>query len=249
MVPRPAVCVPLAPAGPRNPDAQQTGGDANRQWNPHQAPPDWSRPERTNRWPTTDQPPSSTRPIALGIDPVLLDKDPRGERIHGVVIENRHGRLQHNRSPIEVCGHQMHGRASHPDTVFERLALCVQAWERRQQRRVNIENALGKRIEQGRPDEAHEARQADQADIAGSEHVHEGAIPGVPVAVIARAEMDGFDACIARPAQPWRLSPVGDDNRDRRVKPPNLHSVDDRLEVRSQAGDQDPQAAIHGTSR
>ena len=50
---------------------------------------------------------------------------------------------------------------------------CSSAWrcasrpgKRRQQRRMDVEDAVGKRVEQRRPDQAHEAGEADQVDAA-----------------------------------------------------------------------------------
>ena len=58
----------------------------------------------------------------------------------------------------------MHGRTTHPDPVGERLTLGVETRERGQERRVDVQDALGERIEQGLADEPHEPRQAHQVD-------------------------------------------------------------------------------------
>ena len=65
-----------------------------------------------------------------------------------VVIEHRHGRLQDDRTAVELCRHEVHGRTAHPDAMLERLALRVETGERGKQRGVDVQNAIGERIEE-----------------------------------------------------------------------------------------------------
>ena len=71
-----------------------------------------------------------------------------------------------DRPAIELGGHEMDGRAADAHAVLERLPLRVEPGKRRQQRRMNVEDAIGKRLEQRRPDQPHEAGQTDQPDVA-----------------------------------------------------------------------------------
>ena len=84
---------------------------------------------------------------------MLLDQDARRQRLDGVVVQHRHRRLQHDRPGVEIRVHQMHRRAGDAHAVLERLALRVEAGKRRQQRRMDVEDAIGKGVEQrrGRP--------------------------------------------------------------------------------------------------
>ena len=105
------------------------------------------------------------------------------KRVDGVVVQHRHGRLQDDRTTIELGRDQMHGGAADPHTVLERLALRIEARKCRQQRRMNVEDAVRKRIEQWRPDEAHEPGEADQIDVARLSTSTSAAIVGVTIGV------------------------------------------------------------------
>ena len=124
---------------------------------------------RTKRRPTIDQPPLEHEADGFGIEAVLLDEDARRQRLDRVVVEHRNRRLQDDRPAVELGGHQMHGRAGHPDAVLERLTLRVEAGKRGQQRRVDVEDAVRKRVEQRRADQPHEAGEADQLHAARRE--------------------------------------------------------------------------------
>ena len=50
-------------------------------------------------------------PDRFGIDPVLLDQNARRQRLDGVVVSNRHGGLQHDRTAVELRRDQVDGRA------------------------------------------------------------------------------------------------------------------------------------------
>ena len=50
------------------------------------------------------------------------------------------------------------------DAVLERLPLGVEPGKRGKQRRVDVEDAVGKRVDERRPEQAHEPGQADQID-------------------------------------------------------------------------------------
>ena len=81
----------------------------------------------------------------------------------------------------------MHGRAGDLDAVLERLALRVEAGERRQQRRVNVEDAHRKGVEQRLADKPHEAGEADEVDARGAiSVVDDRRVVGVAVRVVAR---------------------------------------------------------------
>ena len=63
---------------------------------------------------------------------MLFGQDPRRQRIHRVVFEDRHGGLQDDRSAIELGRHEVHGRTRDAHPVRERLPLRAQPWEGRQ---------------------------------------------------------------------------------------------------------------------
>ena len=78
-------------------------------------------------------------PDRLGVQPVLLDQNARGQRVLRVAGSHRHRRLQHDGTGVDALVDEVHGGARHLHAVLERLALGVQARERRQQRGMDVE--------------------------------------------------------------------------------------------------------------
>ena len=60
---------------------------------------------------------------------MLLPQDARGERFHGVAIEYRHRRLQHDRARVQFLIHEVDRAAGDLDAVLERLMLRVETRE------------------------------------------------------------------------------------------------------------------------
>ena len=119
------------------------------------------------------------------IDPVFFDEDPGRQRLDGVVIEYQHGRLLDDRSPIELAGHEMNGNAGDAYAVFDRLPLRFETREGRQERRMDVQNPLRKRVEEGRAYDTHETGEANQIDRVRPEHVDERAIVRIAVSMVA----------------------------------------------------------------
>ncbi len=125
----------------------------------------------------------------------------------------------------------MHRRAGDANAVLERLFLRVETGERRQQRRMNVQDSIGKRIEHRLTHESHEAGQADEIDAAAPEHVCERAVVRIAIGVTARAQTSSLESGVARELQATRIGPVGEDDRDRGIQTLPRDRVDDRLEV------------------
>ena len=115
---------------------------------------------------------------------MLLDEDTSRQGLDAVVIENRNGGLQHNRTIVEAGRHEMYRGAGHPDAVIECLTLRLEAGERRQQRRMNVEDAIRKRLEQLRAKSPHIPGKANQTDAARAKDLDDGAIVRVAIGVI-----------------------------------------------------------------
>ena len=93
---------------------------------------------------------------------MLLDEDARRKRLGTCRRHARHRGLQNDRTGVEVGGHEMDGGPGHLHAMVQRLALRVDARERRQERRVDVENRVGKCVEKRCPDQPHETGQADE---------------------------------------------------------------------------------------
>ena len=106
--------------------------------------------------------------------------------------------------------------------------------------------AFGKRLEQRRADEPHEAGEADQADVARLQLARQR-----PIVVVARRPIrdgsmtDRLDAGLPRALEPGGIRAVRDHDRDRGVEAPVANGVDERLEVAAAPRDQDAKAPVH----
>ena len=58
---------------------------------------------------------------------MLLDQYSRRERVHRVPRQHGDGCLKDDRPAVELRSHDVHGRASHTNTVFERLGAFNQS--------------------------------------------------------------------------------------------------------------------------
>ena len=72
---------------------------------------------------------------------MLLCENAGGERLHGIVVQHRHGGLHDDGAGVQVFVDEVDGAAGDFDAVLQRLVLRVQAGEGGQQRRMDIENA------------------------------------------------------------------------------------------------------------
>lgn len=103
----------------------------------------------------------------FGVGNVLLGKDALGQRMRVVCGKDWHKALQDDDAVIQVFVHEMHGAAGDLYPIVEGLGLRVQAGERRQKGRVDVEDATGEgRDELGRK-QTHVAGQANEIDAVG----------------------------------------------------------------------------------
>src|SRR5438132_8185136 len=72
-------------------------------------------------------------------DAVLLDEYARGERFLRVIGHNGHGRLNDDRTAVELRGDKVHRTAVDAHAGFERAAVRVKTGERGQERRMNVQ--------------------------------------------------------------------------------------------------------------
>ena len=60
---------------------------------------------------------------------------------------------------------EVHGASGNLRTIVKCLSLRVQPWKRRQQRRVHVEDSVGKGLNKHRRDDPHVTRETDQIDL------------------------------------------------------------------------------------
>src|SRR3989442_14215609 len=138
-------------------------------------------------------------------------------------------------------------------TMLERLALRVEAGERRQDRRVHVDGTPGERSEVRGRKNPHEPGGTDEADPTRSELTHECEVERFPVGEVLGVHEEGFDTRRPRPLQCRRMLPVRDHDDDLRRVVGSRRSVEKRLKIRATSGDEDahPKAAArscHATS-
>ncbi len=92
---------------------------------------------------------------------MLLLEDPGRERLGRVVVEDGHRALQHDRPGVAPRVHQVHRAPRDLDAVRPRLPLGVEAGEARQQRRVDVDDALREARDERRREQPHVAGEAD----------------------------------------------------------------------------------------
>jgi len=165
-------------------------------------------------------------------------------RLRADVVAHGHRALQHDRTAVEVRGHEVHGCAGDLDPVLKRLTLGVDARKRGQERRVHVEDAIGKCLEQRGADEPHEARETHEGHAARRELAGEGAIEGVAAGKRAVIDDHRLDAGAARPLEPAGIGAIRNDDGDRRAQTAFGNRVDERLQVAATARDEhaDPRA-------
>src|SRR3989442_5957460 len=85
-----------------------------------------------------------------------------GEGCFRIFVEDGDSGLQNDRAGVEIFVDEMHGAAGEFDAVFEGLALRFEAGEGREQRRVNIQDAVWIFGDEKGREQAHVSCQADE---------------------------------------------------------------------------------------
>lgn len=162
---------------------------------------------------------------------MLLDEDPCGKALNGIVITNLHWGLQHDWTAVEFTGNEVDRRTCDLDTVLQRLALSIDAGKCRQQGRMDVQDRIWEGIEQVRANQPHEPSQTDERHLtlqqcAGYRPVEVDALSELSV-----IDNQRFDAGRPRAFKPRRLGAVRDDDRDPGLQTALGDRVDQRLEV------------------
>src|SRR6185295_10050753 len=110
---------------------------------------------------------------------------------------------------------------------------------------MDVQDAVGKRLEQPWSDEAHEAGEAHQIDPTRAKHLRDRRVVRVAIVVVARVQVQRLDASTARTPQPCGIGAVRNHNRDGCREPAACNGVDDCLKVAAAAGDQDAEPGGH----
>ena len=180
-------------------------------------------------------------------EPVLDGVEALEERLLGVAGQDRDRLRDDDRAAVEGCVDKVDRDAGDGRPGRERVADGVGAGERRQQRRMDVEDPTGEGVEDDGADEAHEAGQHDRVDLHRPKRLGQ-----VPVGHGTRVEAPGaevldegrVDPRLGRPVE-RRARPVGEDEGDLGVQGAPLDARVERPQVAAAPGDADRDPDAH----
>src|SRR6266705_2345708 len=100
----------------------------------------------------------------------------RRKRLDRVAVEDFNRPLHHDRAVVEVFVDEVHRATCYLDAVIERLPLCVDAGEPRQQRRMDVEDSILKRAHKKRAEKSHIPGQTYQQNVASPQFGYDLAV-------------------------------------------------------------------------
>ena len=173
------------------------------------------------------------------IEAMLLREDARRERRLVVAREHRHHRLGDDRAVVELGGDEMDARPARLAARLDRTPVRLQPGERRQQRRMDVDEAAVEAAHEGGAEDAHEAGQRDDVGAVALDALGERVVE--VLAVRERAVIDdlGGDAALAREREPAGVGAIADHGGDVRVPVIVGAGAHDRLHVGAAARDED----------
>ncbi len=101
----------------------------------------------------------------LWIGQVLLFQDPSGQRLGRIVVEHGDTALNHDRPAVEPGVDEVDGATRDTGTVLDHLLVHVQAGERGEQARMDVEDPLGVVLDEIATEKSHVACQAHPVDF------------------------------------------------------------------------------------
>ena len=149
----------------------------------------------------------------FAISDVLLLKDAGGESVGVVSGKDGDGFLEEDDAVVELLVDEVDGASNDVDAVVEGLLLGVEAREGRQQRRMDVQNAVGEGLNEFTREQAHVSSEADEIDVM---LVEAGDDFGVMLSALASAGLDGdgIEAERAGGVETGCVGLVGDDDGD-----------------------------------
>lgn len=149
----------------------------------------------------------------FGVGDVFLLEDAMGEGGLIVGVEDRDGALGDDDAVVELLVDEVDGAAGDLDAVVEGLLLGIEAGEGREQRGMDVEDALREGLDEAGREQAHVSGEAYVVDVVGAEG---GDDFFVVLGALAAVGLDGegFKAALACGFEAGRVGFVGDDDGD-----------------------------------
>ena len=173
---------------------------------------------------------------------MLFSQDAPRERVSIAGFQDRYGALENNDAVVEMLVDEMHCTACDLDAEVEGLPLRVEPRKGREQRRMDIENAVWEGGDELGRQQAHVPGQANQLNAMRAQ-------AGNHVGIVhsARASLGDEDfggkSQLARLGKAFCFGDIRDHNGDLRAFEPSLADrFGNRNKVRSAAGEQNAEA-------
>jgi hypothetical protein len=171
--------------------------------------------------------------------PMLDGLDPLAQARLIVAGQHRDGLLRDDRPAVERLVDEVDGDAGDRDAVPERIADGVRPGERRQQRRMRVQDPPAIGVEHGRPDDPHVAGEHDQVGRApATTSASAPSSPPATSAVSIPCSAAQSSAGHARSAKTRTMSPP---------RSPRREAAMQRAQVGARARDPDRDAGAHAT--
>ena len=110
--------------------------------------------------------------------------------------------MKDDRPSVQSRCHEVDGRTGNAHAMHKRLTLGIQSRKRREQRRVDVEDAIRKGVQQRRPDKAHESGETHEGHSARLQRTRDRGVVNPAVRIVARIEEEGLDGRGAGALQP-----------------------------------------------
>jgi hypothetical protein len=134
---------------------------------------------------------------------------------------------------IELLGHEMHGAAMHLDTGSECPGVRVQSRKRRQERRMDVQQATMEAPHESRREDPHESGQRDELRGMTVDRIGEGRFECLARGKLAVRHRARGDTACPRDRQSARVGDIADYRRHREP------GIEQRLHVAAAARDED----------
>ena len=177
---------------------------------------------------------------------MFLDQNARDQRVGRIAVHDRYGPLNNDRPVIELRCYQVDGDAGDGHAMLEGLPRRVDPGEGRQQGRMNIEDSVGVRLKQRRPNQTHIAGKAHQANIARAQFTRNRTVVLIARRRCSMVKAKCLDAGTARAFEAGGIGSVRNNDRHRSVEASVTRGINERLQVGATPRDQNAKAAVHG---
>lgn len=178
---------------------------------------------------------------------MFLDLDARVKRSGSVVGEDRNLGLEDNGAGVYSRINVVNRAAGLGRPVLDRLLPGVETRIGGEEGRVNVEDAVGERREEGAFHKAHESGEADKLRSGGAQGLGRFllCLGGEFRAESPAVDETGGNIGVGRPLENEALRVVGEDQSDFGLEGPGADGVEDRLHVGAGTGTEDAESE-HG---